>query len=44
MRRRWLSEFQQVIPIKQAVRVMQIDRRISLAHQTEFTAQIPLAK
>ena len=44
LRRRWLSEFQQVIPIKQAVRVMQIDRRISLAHQTEFTAQIPLAK
>ena len=44
LRRRWLSDFQQVMPIKQAVRVMQIDRRLSLAQQTEFTAQIPLAQ
>lgn len=44
LRRRWLSEFQLVLPTKQAVRVMQIDRRISLAQQTEFTAQIPLVQ
>lgn len=44
LRRRWLSEFQQAIPVKQAVRAMQIDRRISLAHQLEFTSQIRLAK
>ena len=44
LRRHWLSEFQSVLPVKQAVRVIQIDRRISLAHQTEFTAQIPLVQ
>jgi Spy/CpxP family protein refolding chaperone len=44
LRRRWLSEFLQVLPVKQAVRVMQIDRRLSLAHQTDFTSQIPLAQ
>lgn len=44
LRRRWLSEFIQVLPVKLAVRVMQIDRRLSLVHQTEFTAQIPLAQ
>jgi len=44
LRRQWLQEFLTVLPTKQAVRVMQIDRRISLAQQTEFTAQIPLAQ
>lgn len=44
LRKRWLSEFQLVLPVKLAVRVMQIDRRISLAHQTQFTSQIPLVK
>jgi hypothetical protein len=44
LRRQWLSEFLSVLPTKQAVRVMQIDRRISLAQQTEFSAQIPLVQ
>ena len=44
LRRQWLQEFLTVLPTKLAVRVIQIDRRISLAQQTEFTAQIPLAK
>jgi Spy/CpxP family protein refolding chaperone len=44
LRRQWLSEFQSVLPAKLAVRVMQIDRRISLAQQTEFTTQIPLVQ
>ena len=44
LRRHWLSEFQSVLPTKLAVRVMQIDRRISLAQQTEFTTQIPLVQ
>jgi hypothetical protein len=44
LRRQWLGEFVSVLPTKLAVRMMQIDRRISLAQQTEFTAQIPLAQ
>jgi len=44
LRRHWLTEFLSVLPAKQAVRVMQIDRRISLAQQTEFSAQIPLVQ
>ena len=44
LRRHWLTEFLTVLPAKQAVRVMQIDRRISLAQQTEFSAQIPLVQ
>ena len=44
LRRHWLSEFLLVLPAKQAVRVIQIDRRISLAQQTEFSAQIPLVQ
>ena len=44
LRRQWLSEFMTVLPTKLAVRVIQIDRRISLAQQTEFTAQIPLVQ
>ncbi len=43
LRQRWLEEFQQVLPTRLAVRVMQIDRRISLAHQIEFASRIPLA-
>ena len=44
LRRNWLSQFMQVLPVKLAVRVMQIDRRLSLAHQAEFASQIPLAQ
>jgi ABC-type amino acid transport substrate-binding protein len=43
LRQRWLAEFQKVLPTKMAVRVMQIDRRLSLAHQIEFASRIPLA-
>ena len=44
LRRTWLAEFQKVLPAKLAVRVIQIDRRISLAHQVEFSSQIPLVQ
>lgn len=44
LRRTWLAEFQKVLPAKLAVRVLQIDRRISLAHQMEFASQIPLVQ
>jgi Spy/CpxP family protein refolding chaperone len=42
LRRHWLGEFQKALPAKQAARVMQIDRRLSLAHQVEFASRIPL--
>jgi Spy/CpxP family protein refolding chaperone len=42
LRQKWLPEFQKVIGAKLAVRVMQIDGRLSLAHQMQFAAQIPL--
>ena len=43
LRQKWLGEFQSVLGTKLAVRVMQIDRRLSLAHQIQFAARIPLA-
>ena len=43
LRKKWLSEFTNVLGAKLAVRVMQIDRRLSLAHQLEFATRIPLA-
>ena len=43
LREKWLGEFQQVLGAKLAVRVMQIDRRLSLAHQVQFASRIPLA-
>jgi hypothetical protein len=42
LRRHWLAEFQKVVGTKLAVRVMQIDRRLSLAHQAYVTSKIPL--
>lgn len=42
LRQRWLVEFQHTLGTKLAVRVMQIDRRLSLAHQTYITSNIPL--
>lgn len=42
LRQKWLGEFQKVLPTKVAVRVMQIDRRLSLVHQIEFASRIPL--
>ena len=44
LRAKWLTEFQKVLPAKLAVRVIQIDRRISLAHQMDLAAQIPLVQ
>jgi Spy/CpxP family protein refolding chaperone len=43
LRKKWLPEFQKVLPAKLAVRAMQIDRRLSLAQQFEIAAHIPLA-
>ena len=43
LRQTWLAEFQKVLGTKLAVRVMQIDRRLSLAHQAWVTSKIPLA-
>jgi Spy/CpxP family protein refolding chaperone len=42
LRQRWLAEFQKAIGAKLAVRVLQIDRRLSLVHQLEFASKIPL--
>ena len=42
LRQRWLAEFQKAIGAKLAVRVMQIDRRLSLVHQLQFASKIPL--
>ena len=44
LRLKWFEEFQKVLPARLAARVMQIDRRISLAHQMDFAAQIPLVQ
>jgi len=43
LRKKWLAEFQKALNTKLAVRMMQIDRRLSLAHQIMFTSKIPLA-
>jgi hypothetical protein len=43
VRQQWLGEFQKALGAKLAVRVMQIDRRLSLVHQLQFAAKIPLA-
>jgi hypothetical protein len=43
LRQKWFGEFQKVLGTKQAVRAMQIDRRLSLVHQMRFAASIPLA-
>jgi Spy/CpxP family protein refolding chaperone len=43
LRKKWLPQFQQTLGTKLAVRVMQIDRRLSLMHQLQFASKIPLA-
>ena len=43
LRQKWFGEFQKVLGPKLAVRAMQIDRRLSLVHQIQFAARIPLA-
>jgi Spy/CpxP family protein refolding chaperone len=42
LRQRWLKEFQTVLPTRLAVRVLQIDRRLSLLAQLEVASKIPL--
>lgn len=44
LRQHWLAEFQKVLGTKLAVRVMQIDRRLSLTHQAYVASKIPLAQ
>ena len=44
LRQHWLKEFERVLGTKLAVRVMQIDRRLSLVHQAYIASQIPLAR
>jgi Spy/CpxP family protein refolding chaperone len=44
LRKKWLGEFQKVLPTRLAVRAMQIDRRLSLATQMELASQIPLVR
>jgi Spy/CpxP family protein refolding chaperone len=44
LRRKWLGEFQKTLGTKLAVRMMQIDRRLSLVHQLQFVSKIPLAE
>jgi len=44
LREKWLGDFQKVLGTKLAVRVMQIDRRVSLVQQFQLTAKIPLAQ
>ena len=44
LRRKWLAEFQKVLPTKIAVRAIQIDRRLALATQMELSSQIPLVR
>lgn len=43
LRQQWLPRFQAVLGAKLAVRMMQIDRRLSLVQQTRLVAKIPLA-
>ena len=42
LRQKWFGDFQKVLGTKQAARAMQIDRRLSLAHQIQFASRIPL--
>ena len=44
LRKKWLTEFQTTLGTKLAVRVLQIDRRLSLAHQMAFASKIPLVR
>ena len=42
-KKKWLAELQKALNTKLAVCVMQIDPRLSLAHQVMFTSTIPPA-
>ena len=42
LRSRWLTEFQNILPARLAARVIQIDRRLGLAHQMQMSSELPL--
>ena len=42
LRKKWLAEFQKILPVRLAARVIQIDRRLGLAAQLAISAQLPL--
>jgi hypothetical protein len=42
LRRKWLAEFQKILPKRTAARVIQIDRRLGLAMQVSISSQLPL--
>ena len=42
LRRKWLPEFEKVVPATTAVRVIQIDRRLSNVGQVVLSSQVPL--
>ena len=44
LRRMWLPEFQKIVPAATAVRVIQIDRRLSQAMQVVLSSQLPLVR
>jgi len=44
VRRKWLPEFQKIVPGGTAARVIQIDRRLGNAAQVMLSSQIPLVR
>jgi Spy/CpxP family protein refolding chaperone len=44
LRRKWLPQFQKVIPTTTAVRVIQIDRRLSQVAQLKIAMSVPLVR
>jgi Spy/CpxP family protein refolding chaperone len=42
LRRKWLAEFQTILPARIAARVIQVDRRLGLAAQLSISSQLPL--
>ena len=42
LREKWLKEFGTILPARIAARVIQLDRRLGLAHQLYLSSQIPL--
>ena len=42
LRSKWLKEFQKILPARIAARVIQIDRRLGIAHQLFLSSQLPL--
>ena len=44
LRRKWLPEFQKIVPVTTAVRVIQIDRRLGNVGQVLLSSQVPLVR